>query len=67
MHAKIFLTARFYATGFFQNLDGPSVGHRLGDYMVPFFPLVRNRKGFTPSDNLGYVYDYLDEPGTASS
>ena len=46
---------------YFQNPEGPNVGHRLHDYMVPFFPLVQNAEGFDKSDAYGYVYDYINE------
>ena len=46
---------------FFQNPNDPSVGDRLYDYMVPFFPLVQNSEGFGKSDTYGYYYDYINE------
>jgi len=49
-----------FALGFFENRNGPRLGHRLQDFMVPFFPLIQNRAGFTSAINLGYTYDYID-------
>ncbi|XP_076820370.1 tyrosinase-like [Clavelina lepadiformis] len=46
------------------NIDrGPRLGHRPQDFMVPFFPLVRNRMGFEDTQQLGYVYDYIGLQG----
>ena len=36
------------------------MGHRPQDYMVPFFPLVTVREGFSRSRDFGYVYDYFE-------
>nr|BAC76424.1 tyrosinase [Halocynthia roretzi] len=41
------------------NIPGTKVGHRLHDFMVPFFPLVRQVDGFQRSEELGYRYDYI--------
>ena len=30
-------------------------GHRVDDYMVPFFPLVKHREMFMTADNFGYM------------
>ena len=38
------------------------MGHRPQDYIVPFFPLVTIREGFSFGRDLGYVYDYLESP-----
>ena len=46
---------------YFQDPNGPNVGHRLKDYLVPFFPLVQNSDGFAKAETFGYVYDYIDE------
>nr|XP_026693053.1 tyrosinase-like isoform X1 [Ciona intestinalis] len=45
--------------GRFDVTEGVQLGHRADDFMVPFFPLVRNRAGFATSTRLGYVYDYM--------
>ena len=48
-----------FETGFFQDENGPRLGHRLQDFMVPFFPLVQNREGFEYATNLGYEYEHV--------
>jgi len=35
--------------------------------MVPFFPLVQNRRGFVGSVELGYTYDYIEETERSSA
>uniref|UniRef100_H2ZM84 Tyrosinase n=1 Tax=Ciona savignyi TaxID=51511 RepID=H2ZM84_CIOSA len=45
--------------GNFGSTDGIRLGHRPNDFMVPFFPLVRNREGFANTFQLGYAYDYI--------
>ena len=45
----------------YQDSNGPNVGHRLVDFMCPFFPLVRNWNGFMDTESLGYVYDYVQQ------
>lgn len=37
------------------------VGHNLRDFMVPFFPLVRQIEGFLPSKQIGYSYDFIED------
>lgn len=46
------------------NLTAGSVrnSHWLYDFMVPFFPLVRNVESFVKSRDLGFVYEYLNRP-----
>lgn len=39
------------------------IGHNRENYMVPFIPLYRNGEFFKPSRELGYDYEYLQEPG----
>jgi len=51
----------YFILEYFQDRDGPNVGHRLKDYMVPFFPLVQNNNGFAKAEDLGYMYDYINE------
>nr|XP_039267892.1 tyrosinase-like [Styela clava] len=54
----------------FLSLDGPrsniSVGHNLQDFMVPFFPLVRQIEGFRTSAELGLKYEYIPESEAGS-
>lgn len=42
------------------------IGHNRENYMVPFIPLYRNGEFFIPSRELGYDYEYLQEPGNAT-
>ncbi|KGL72258.1 Tyrosinase, partial [Tinamus guttatus] len=42
------------------------IGHNRENYMVPFIPLYRNGEFFIPSRELGYDYQYLEEPELAS-
>lgn len=39
------------------------IGHNRENYMVPFIPLYRNGEFFKSSRELGYDYEYLQEPG----
>lgn len=43
------------------------IGHNRENYMVPFIPLYRNGEFFKPSRELGYDYEYLQEPGNVTS
>ncbi|KAJ7423810.1 Tyrosinase [Pitangus sulphuratus] len=38
------------------------IGHNRENYMVPFIPLYRNGEFFKSSRELGYDYEYLQEP-----
>ncbi|XP_053826571.1 tyrosinase [Vidua macroura] len=42
------------------------IGHNRENYMVPFIPLYRNGEFFKPSRELGYDYEYLQEPALQS-
>lgn len=42
------------------------IGHNRENYMVPFIPLYRNGEFFKSSRELGYDYEYLQEPGNVS-
>ncbi|XP_054705841.1 tyrosinase [Grus americana] len=42
------------------------IGHNRENYMVPFIPLYRNGEFFKPSRELGYDYEYLQEPALDS-
>ncbi|XP_010015890.1 PREDICTED: tyrosinase-like [Nestor notabilis] len=42
------------------------IGHNRENYMVPFIPLYRNGEFFKPSRELGYDYEYLQEPALGS-
>uniref|UniRef100_A0A8B9QLU7 Tyrosinase n=1 Tax=Anas platyrhynchos TaxID=8839 RepID=A0A8B9QLU7_ANAPL len=42
------------------------IGHNRENYMVPFIPLYRNGEFFIPSRELGYDYEYLQEPALDS-
>ncbi|XP_071589450.1 tyrosinase [Heliangelus exortis] len=42
------------------------IGHNRESYMVPFIPLYRNGEFFKPSRELGYDYEYLQEPEVVS-
>lgn len=42
------------------------IGHNRENYMVPFIPLYRNGEFFIPSRELGYDYEYLQEPGNSA-
>uniref|UniRef100_UPI00358FD084 tyrosinase isoform X3 n=1 Tax=Myxine glutinosa TaxID=7769 RepID=UPI00358FD084 len=37
--------------------QGATVGHNREDFMVPFFPLVRQSEGMLPANTFGYSYD----------
>jgi len=42
------------------------IGHNRENYMVPFIPLYRNGEFFISSRELGYDYEYLQEPGNSA-
>ncbi|NXB73146.1 TYRO Tyrosinase, partial [Donacobius atricapilla] len=42
------------------------IGHNRENYMVPFIPLYRNGEFFKSSRELGYDYEYLQEPALQS-
>ena len=51
--------AMIFFLGYFKDFNGPRVGHRLHDYMMPFFPLVHNENGFNISNSYGYDYELI--------